>query len=46
MAWTCSSGVADDCSEGDLFDPPHRQGDAAICAACAHELGLLSDSHD
>jgi hypothetical protein len=44
MAWTCASGVADDCAEGSLFDPPHQQGDAAICTACARELGLLN--HD
>jgi len=40
MAWTCSSGVADDCAEGSLFDPPYQKGDAAICTACARELDL------
>ncbi|WP_435175621.1 hypothetical protein [Halorussus sp. AFM4] len=44
MTWTCSSGVADDCREGDLFDPPHRKGEAAICTACARELGLTDSS--
>jgi len=43
MAWTCSSGVADNCSEGDPFDPPFQQGDAAICTVCARELGLTDD---
>jgi hypothetical protein len=44
MPWECASQVADDCAEGSLFDPPYRKGDAAICTACARELGLLN--HD
>jgi len=46
MPWECASQVADDCVGEDIFDPPYRKGDAAICTACARELGLLSDPHD
>lgn len=40
MPWECASGVADDCVEEDLFDPPYQRGEAAICGPCARELGL------
>lgn len=40
MPWECASQTADDCVGEDLFDPPHQQGEAAICLACARELGL------
>ena len=44
MTWTCSSQVADDCKEGDIFDPPFTTNDgAAICTACAFELDIPSD---
>jgi hypothetical protein len=44
MPWECASQIADDCVEGDLFDPPYRtDDDAAICGRCARELNIPSD---
>ncbi len=44
--WTCSSGAAEDCLEGDLLDPDVRtlQGDP-VCINCARATGMLTD-HD